>query len=67
MSIRFFHIIFLVVTIFLFAFLSYWNYSSWVKSEEGISLLYMFVSLGSGLLIGYYGIKFYGRVRELSL
>ena len=66
MSIRIFHIIFLTTTLFLFGFLSYWNYLSWIKDNEGISLLYMFSSIITGLLIGYYGVKFYDKTKGLS-
>ena len=66
MSLRVFHIIFLGSTLFLFSFLCYWNYTNWVTREESISLIYIFISAITGLLIAYYGFKFYNKTKGLN-
>ena len=66
MSLRIFHIIFLVSTLFLLSFLCYWNYENWVTEEESISLVYIFISGITGLLITCYGFKFYNKTKGLN-
>ena len=53
-----FHILFVLVSMALCGFLAYWTFSN---------IFYFILSIGSLLAIGFYGIKFYGRVRKLSL
>ena len=53
-----FHILFVLVSMALCGFLAYWTFSN---------IFYFILSIVSLLVIGFYGIKFYGRVKELSL
>ncbi len=59
-SIKHFHILFVLASIFLFIFFAYWSF------VEGI-MYYFYGSIISILVIGFYGIKFYSKVKELSL
>ena len=66
MSLRTFHIIFIILVTLLFIFLSYWNYMNWQNIGENISLSYMLLSLFSAILTIFYGAKFYIKTKELS-
>ena len=66
MSLRAFHIFFIISVASLFIFLSYWNYMNWQNIGGNTSLPYMFLSLGLMLLTIFYGKKFYNRTKELS-
>ena len=66
MSLRAFHIVFLISVFSLFIFLCYWNYSDWLTTKKDISIFYMSISAISGLLIFYYGIKFYDKTKNLD-
>ena len=65
MSLRIFHIIFLISSLLLLSFLCYWNYTNWAIKQESISLVYIFISVISGLFIAYYGFKFYNKTKGL--
>ena len=67
MSLRAFHIIFLISTLLLTLYLSYWNYMNWKFFGEISSLFYMLLSLFSGLIIVFYGMKFYNKTKELNV
>ena len=66
MSLRAFHICFVISVALLFMLLSYWNYMNWQNIGGNTSLPYMFLSLGLMLLTIFYGKKFYNRTKELS-
>lgn len=66
MSLRAFHICFVISVALLFMLLSYWNYMNWQNIGGDTSLPYMFLSLGLMLLTIFYGKKFYNRTKELS-
>tara|TARA_Y100000589_G_scaffold79770_1_gene73451 strand:+ start:1346 stop:1543 length:198 start_codon:yes stop_codon:yes gene_type:complete len=59
-SIKHFHILFVLASICLFIFFAYWSFN------QGI-MYYFYGSIISVLVIGFYGIKFYNKVKELSL
>ena len=66
MSLRVFHIIFLISVVSLFLFLSYWNYEKWNTFGQNSSLLYIGMSLITGIIVTFYGIKFYKKTKELN-
>ena len=66
MSLRAFHIFFVVSITLLFMFLSYWNYMNWKDLGNNLSLSYMFISLVLTVLTILYGTKFYNKTKELS-
>ena len=66
MSLRAFHICFVISVTLLFMLLSYLNYMNWHNIGGNTSLSYMFLSLGLMLLTIFYGKKFYNRTKELS-
>ena len=66
MSLRVFHIIFLISVVSLFLFLSYWNYENWNTFGQNSSLLYIGMSLIAGVIVTFYGIKFYKKTKELN-
>ena len=66
MSLRAFHIVFLISVFSLFIFLCYWNYVNWKIIGGSTSLVYMFMSLISGVAIIFYGTKFYKRTKVLD-
>ena len=59
-SIKHFHILFVVASILLFVFLAYWSFTNDM-------MYYFYGSLFSIIIIIFYGIKFYAKVKELSL
>ncbi len=59
-SIKHFHILFVVASILLFVFLAYWSFTNDM-------MYYFYGSLFSIIIISFYGIKFYAKVKELSL
>mgnify|MGYP006103729785 CR=1 FL=1 len=66
MSLRAFHIFFIVSVVLLFMFLCYWNYMNWYSIGGNNSLSYMLISLGSAILTIFYGIKFYSKTKILN-
>ena len=66
MSLRAFHICFVISVALLFMLLSYWNYMNWQNIGGNTSLSYMFLSLGLMILTIFYGKKFYNTTKELS-
>ena len=66
MSLKAFHIIFLISVVLLFLFLTYWNYENWNIYGQNSYLFYLGISLASGLFIAFYGIKFYKKTKKLN-
>ena len=66
MSLRAFHIFFIISVASLFIFLSYWNYMNWQNMGSNGSLAYMGISLFSTLLVIFYGTKFYNKTKTLD-
>ena len=66
MSLRAFHIFFVISVTLLFMLLSYWNYMNWQNIGGNASLSYMFLSLGLMILTIFYGKKFYNTTKGLS-
>ena len=60
MSLRAFHIFFVVSVTLLFFYLSYWNYASW--GNIGYMLFYLVLAL----LTIFYGIKFYDKTKMIG-
>jgi len=67
MSLRFFHIIFVIATSLLLLFLCYWNYKNWIFLGSTNSLVYAFMSLLFTIIILFYGLKFYHKTKELNV
>ncbi len=59
-SLKNFHILFVLVSMGLCIFLAYWTFNHGLTG-------YGYLSLVSLLAIGFYGIKFYDRIKELSV
>ncbi len=66
MSLRAFHIFFVVSITLLFMFLSYWNYMNWKDIGNDSSLSYMLISLALAISTIFYGAKFYNKTKVLS-
>ena len=66
MSLRAFHIIFLISSVSLFLYLCYWNYMNWKSFGQNSSLFYIGMSLMTSIVITFYGIKFYNKTKELN-
>ena len=66
MSLRAFHIFFIVSVALLFIFLCYWNYINWQNIGGNTSLSYMIISLASAILTIFYGAKFYNKTKTIS-
>ena len=66
MSLRAFHIFFVVSVALLFIFLCYWNYMNWQNIGGNASLSYMLISLASAILTIFYGAKFYNKTKTIS-
>jgi len=66
MSLRAFHIIFVISVTLLFIFLSYLNYINWKNIGGNDSLSYMLFCIISSILTMFYGTKFYSRTKQLS-
>ena len=65
MSLRAFHIVFVVSVTLLFMFLCYWNYTNWQSIGGNASLSYMLISLASAILTIFYGAKFYNKTKTI--
>ena len=59
-SLKHFHILFVLASMLLCLFFAYWALNQNLMQ-------YVIISIGSLALIGFYGIKFYGKIKELSL
>jgi len=66
MSLRAFHIFFVVSVTLLFMFLSYWNYMNWQNIGGNTSLSYMVISLILAIATIFYGTKFYNKTRVIG-
>ena len=66
MSLRAFHIFFVIFVGLLFMFLSYWNYMDWKSLGDSLSLSYMLISLVLTVLTVVYGAKFYNKTRIIG-
>ncbi|OUT39027.1 MAG: hypothetical protein CBB66_03980 [bacterium TMED6] len=59
-SLKHFHIFFVIVSMALCMFFCYWAFNNNMMQ-------YFYLSIISFLLIGFYGIKFYSKIKELGL
>jgi len=59
-SLKHFHIFFVLISMALCIFFSYWAYNN-------NSMQYFYISIVSFVLIGFYGIKFYKKIKELRI
>ena len=66
MSLRAFHICFVISVALLFMLLSYWNYMNWQNIGSNTSLSYMLISLALAVLTIFYGTKFYNKTKTIS-
>ena len=60
MSLRAFHIFFVVSVALLFFYLSYWNYANWGNME------YMLFYLALAIATIFYGVKFYDKTKVIG-
>ena len=66
MSIKDFHIIFIIISSILMIYVSYWSYMKWSYYLETTYLLYMFISIIAFVILIFYSKKFKNKFRELS-
>ena len=59
-SLKHFHIFFVLVSMALCVFFCYWAFINNLMQ-------YFYLSIISFLLIGFYGFKFYSKIKELSV
>lgn len=66
MSLKTFHIVFMICTGLLTVFLTVWNYLNWTHYGEKISLLYMVISVACGIGVIIYGKRFLVKFKQFS-
>ena len=59
-SLKQFHILFVLVSMMLCLFLAYWTFNYDLIKYFSLSVISFF-------MIGFYGFKFYGKIKSLSL
>ena len=58
MSLKTFHIIFVVISSLLMIYMSYWSYSYWNYYQDAYYLGFLFFSIFCLIVLGLYGNKF---------
>ncbi len=59
-SLKHFHIFLVLASMALCIFLCYWTFNNSMMQ-------YFYLSIISLILIGFYGVKFYSKIKELSI
>lgn len=65
MSLRIFHIIFIVVSVLLCLFVAIWGIRQFVIARDGTSLAVGLLFLGCGVVLVLYGQRVYKKLKEL--
>ena len=65
MSLKTFHIIFVLISIFLMVGISYWSYSYWSYYQDNYYLGFLIFSILGLILLCVYGNKFINRYKSL--
>ena len=66
MSIKTFHIVFLVVSSLFMIYMGYWSYSYWAYYQDSYYLGYLTFSLAALVVLGLYGNRFVKKYGSLS-
>ncbi len=66
MSLRAFHIFFVISVTLLFVFLSYWNYTNWQSIGGNTSFSYVIIYSILAIATIFYGTKFYSKTKTIS-
>ena len=65
MSLKTFHIIFVVVSILLMLYISYWSYSYWTYYQDSYYLGFLLFSISALIALGLYGNKFIKKYKDM--
>ncbi len=65
MSIRAFHVVFIVVSIALSAVVAAWGVREFLGSDDGSALAVALASFASGIALVVYGTRFFRKLQEL--
>lgn len=66
MSLRAFHIVFIVVSVVLSLFVALWGFRQFAAERSGTGLTLAIVFLACAAVLIVYGKKVYGKLRDLS-
>jgi hypothetical protein len=66
MSLRIFHIVFVAVCVVLCTFVAAWGIRNYMATRESASLIIGIASLISGFGLVFYGVRVYGKLKDLS-
>ncbi len=66
MSLRIFHIIFVAVCVVLCMFVAAWGMRNYMATHESASLIIGIAFLISGFGLVFYGVRVYGKLKDLS-
>lgn len=66
MSLRIFHIVFVVVCILLCLFVGIWGFRLYLATREALGLALGSIFLISGVALTFYGQRVYGKLKGLS-
>ena len=66
MSLRFFHLFFITISILAALFVGVWGVSTWSGGGGSSPLLYGILSLASVPVLAVYGVKVRAKLRELT-
>jgi predicted membrane protein len=65
MSLRAFHIVFIVVSVVLSLFIAMWGFSRYAADSSGTSLALAIIFLAGAAVLIVYGKKVYGKLKEI--
>jgi heme A synthase len=65
MSLRAFHIIFVIVTVALSLFVALWGFRQYANDRDTAALALALVFLGTAAGLSFYGRKVYAKLKEL--
>ena len=66
MSLRKFHLFFIMVSIGLAVFMAYWNFNEWNSFGKASSMFYLILSTFTAVGLLAYGIRFMKQSRSLE-
>ena len=66
MSLRIFHVVFIVASIALSAFVSVWGFWQYSVARQGGALALGVIFVCSGVALVIYGARVFGKLRDLS-
>jgi UDP-N-acetylmuramyl pentapeptide phosphotransferase/UDP-N-acetylglucosamine-1-phosphate transferase len=66
MSLKSFHIIFIIISSLMMAYFSYWSVINWLNYKDGSYMLYGVLSIISFILLLFYSKKFMDKYKEIT-